>query len=228
MTPISDQQGKGGSKASDSSEVLLQVFDPWHVLQPVPFPIHALPTVLQEFVDDRASIIGADPCAIAWSAITACSSAIHGALRLRMKRHDAWSVPPSIWLALIGPPSCKKTPIIDAAWRPLLHAQEIDLAAWRDELARWKALPKEERANTIEPKPIRRLVSHDGTVEALADILSRQSRGIGVLRDELAGWIASLEKYSGARGGGVDRAFYLQSFNGGPYIADRIGRGTVE
>ncbi len=65
-------------------------------------------------------------------------------------------------------------------------------------------------------------------MEGLQDILSRQDRGIGVLRDELAGFIGAMDKYSGnGNGGAADRAFWLQSFNGGSHVVDRVGRGTV-
>jgi Protein of unknown function (DUF3987) len=64
-------------------------------------------------------------------------------------------------------------------------------------------------------------------MEALQDILGRQNRGIGVLRDELSGWLGSLEKYAGAKGSGADRAFFLQAWNGGPNVIDRVSRGTI-
>lgn len=178
-------------------------------------------------MEDRAQIIGADPCALAWSAISAASAALDGRIRLQMKQRDTWTVPPFIWLALIGAPSTKKTPILDAAWEPLQRAQNADLQAWRTEHARWSALPKKERADTPEPQPRRRLVSHDATIESIQDILGRQDRGLGILRDELAGWVGSLEKYNSGRGSAADRAFFLQSFNGGHYVVDRVSRGTV-
>jgi hypothetical protein len=201
-------------------------FDPWAELEPPAFPIDALPPVLRAFSEDRARVIGADPWAIAWAAISAASAALDGSIRLRMKKHDSWSVPPGLWVALIGQPSTKKSPIIDAAWEPLHRAQKRDLDRWRQEVAIWKATPKKER-DTDEPTPKRRLVSHDGTMEALQDILGRQDRGIGVLRDELSGWLGSLEKYAGQKGAGADRAFFLQAFNGGPNVVDRVARGTV-
>jgi Protein of unknown function (DUF3987) len=64
-------------------------------------------------------------------------------------------------------------------------------------------------------------------MEALQDILSKQERGIGVLRDELAGWVGAMEKYAPGKGGAADRAFALQSYNGGSHVVDRVGRGTL-
>src|SRR5690606_31969039 len=48
--------------------------------------------------------------------------------------------------------------------------------------------------------------------------------GIMIIRDELAGWLSSLQKF-GREG---DREFYLESWNGyGSYTVDRVGRGTI-
>lgn len=204
------------------------VIDPWDVLQPPEFPIHALPGVLRAYVEDRARIMGADPCAIAWAALSACSAALNGRTRLRLKRHDTWSVPPTLWVALIGRSSAKKTPIINDAWRPLEALQSVALRAYAMQLARWNALPKDEKKQTPPPSRPIRLLTHDATMEGLQDILSHQDRGIGVLRDELAGLIGAMDKYSGnGNGGAADRAFWLQSYNGGPHVIDRVGRGTV-
>src|SRR5262245_64891186 len=49
------------------------------------------------------------------------------------------------------------------------------------------------------------------------------SRGLSIVRDELAGWFLDLNKY---RNGG-DREFYLTGYSGGPYPVDRVTRGTV-
>ena len=203
------------------------VFDPWNTLRPVAFPINTLPERLRAFVLSRATTIGADPCAIAWACLSACSAAIHGETRLRMKRHDYWTVAPALWVALIGAPSTKKSPIIEAAWAPVSRVQHNDLKQYQGELARWKALSKKDRDETPEPDKPRRLISHDGTMEALQEILARQARGIGVLRDELAGWIGSMEKYAPGKGGAADRAFWLQAYNGGAHVVDRVMRGTV-
>ena len=204
-----------------------RILDPWNALRPVTFPADALPRELRGFVENRARIIGADPAAIAWACLCACSAAIDGRTRLQMKRHDRWAVSPALWVALIGDPSTKKSPIIDTAWHPLHRIQNRDLAAHQRSMAHWKSIPKEERGRTPEPSPPRRLVSHDATMEALQTILSQQDRGIGVNRDELAGWLGSMEKYAPGKGGAADRAFWLQSYNGGSHVVDRVMRGTV-
>lgn len=201
------------------------VFDPWDALRPLTFPIDTLPPVLAAFVSSRAKAIGCDPAALAMCALSALSVAIDGRARLRMKRHDTWSVPPALWVALIGPSSARKTPAVNAAWQPLQRRQGARLAAYTSAHAHWKALPKDERGDPPIPPP--RYVTHDGTMEALQGILASQDIGLGVIRDELAGFIGAMDKYSGGKGGAADRAFFLQAFDGGAHVVDRVGRGTV-
>jgi hypothetical protein len=204
-----------------------KIFDPWNALQPVAFPLRAIPDSLRAFVESRAETMGADPCALAWSAISACSSAIHGETRLMMKRRDNWYVRPAIWVALIGIPSTLKSPIITTTWHPLTRIQDGELAEWIRKHEEWASLSKKKREEVPEPQPERRLVTHDITIEKLQAILARQSRGIGVVRDELSGWIGQMEKYAPGNGGTADRAFWLQSYNGGSHVVDRVNRGTL-
>jgi len=64
----------------------------------------------------------------------------------------------------------------------------------------------------------------DATPEKLHEILSENSAGVMVLRDELTGWLADLEK----PGRESERAFYLQAWNGDSgFTVDRIGRGSI-
>ncbi len=61
------------------------------------------------------------------------------------------------------------------------------------------------------PIPIeRRYKTEDGTIEKIGEILNQNSEGILIHRDELMGWLKSLDRY-GREG---DRAFYLESWNG--------------
>lgn len=200
-------------------------FDPWDTLRPLAFPMDALPAELAAYAASRARSIGCDPAAVAMCCLSALSVALDGRSRLRMKRHDGWSVPPTLWVALIGASSARKSPAMKAAWAPLERRQAIALRDYGARMAAWKDLPKEDRGEP--PRPPIRYATHDGTMEAVQGILANQDRGLGMVRDELAGFIGALEKYSGGKGGAADRAFFLQAFDGGAYVVDRVGRGTV-
>jgi hypothetical protein len=204
------------------------LYDPWGELVAPPFPLDALPDVLRAYVEGRARIMGADPCALAWAALSACSAALDGRTRLRMKRHDqSWMVPPSLWVALIGEPSTKKTPIFQETWAPLQALQTVAIRAYMDQVAAWKRLPKAERETVPPPPPPRRLISNDATIESLQNILASQDRGVAMMFDELASFIGGMDKYSNNGRGGSERAFFLRAYTGGPHIVDRVSRGIV-
>ena len=67
----------------------------------------------------------------------------------------------------------------------------------------------------------------DTTIEAAQEILKDSPNGVLSYQDELSGWFGAMDKYSGGRGAAKDRGFWLQSFNGGSYSVNRIGRGSV-
>jgi hypothetical protein len=65
---------------------------------------------------------------------------------------------------------------------------------------------------------------NDATVEKLGELLNENQRGLLHYRDELAGWLATLDR----DGHENDRAFFLESWTGtNRYTYDRIGRGTL-
>src|SRR5262249_60563 len=69
----------------------------------------------------------------------------------------------------------------------------------------------------------RRLITNDVTVEKLGELLRDNPNGLLVYRDELSGFLRTLDK----QGHESDRSFYLESWNGtGSFTYDRSGRGT--
>ena len=96
--------------------------------------------------------------------------------------------------------------------------EKADLAAVKEELGKLEEAKR--RAVATE----RRYITQDATTEKLGELLNANPRGLLLLRDELAGWLHTLEK-PGREG---DREFYLEAWNGtGGFTYDRIGRGTV-
>lgn len=70
---------------------------------------------------------------------------------------------------------------------------------------------------------VKRYFTNDSTPEALAELERNNPNGILVIRDELVGWLSSLDQNDTDTG----RAFYLEGWNGtGSYQFDRIMRGS--
>ncbi|WP_293809382.1 DUF3987 domain-containing protein [uncultured Bosea sp.] len=196
------------------------IFDPWREVIVPALPQGLLPGSIDRFASEQSTTMGACRSAIGLAALAALSGAVNHATSLRMMRNGGWSASPRLWLLLAGPPSSKKTPIIGEALRPLEKLQAQRWRAWKEHC---DFLGEDDQK---PPQPAR-LVAGDVTMEALAGILAGQDRGVLVKRDELAGWIGSMEKYGSGRGPMADRAFWLEAFNGGPYTVDRVTRGSI-
>jgi putative DNA primase/helicase len=75
-----------------------------------------------------------------------------------------------------------------------------------------------------EAPTLRRYKVNDPGVEKLGEILRDNTNGLLLFRDELTGWLKTLDKH----GHESDRAFYLESWDGrNSFTCDRIERGTV-
>jgi hypothetical protein len=102
---------------------------------------------------------------------------------------------------------------LEAHQNRVRDAYERQLAEHEASIANWDK--KDGPAPEGPPRPPRFVVA-DTSTEKMGELLARSDRGILVKRDELTGWLGSMEKYAG-RGSGADRAFWLQSFDGGPF-----------
>jgi hypothetical protein len=177
--------------------------------------------VLADFVEAQHRAMGADPSALAMGALTALAGAIHASTKIQVG--DGWYEPPLIWTALIGPPSAMKSPIIDRVVKPLRKTDANRDALWRTRKALWdQAKAAGAKPGPCPPRPARCLLQ-DATAEKIAEILSRDAAGSLMVQDELAGWLGGFERYTS---GASSRAFFLTSWNGGPFLKDRVGQGV--
>ncbi len=169
--------------------------------------------------------MGADPGGIAAAALTVCAAAIPDRIKLQVKQYDeGWTESARLWVALIGSPSTKKSPILSAAAKPLIRQDRLLWREYASQMSEYARLSADERKSSEPPKQ-RRLRIEDTTIEAAQEVLKDSPDGPLCLQDELSGWFGSMDKYAGNRGAAKDRGFWLQSFNGGPYAINRIGRG---
>lgn len=195
-------------------------------------------------ITDLAEGAGAPVDYVAISFITAAASLIGGKRKIRPFSTSNWSEPCIVWSACVGDPSSNKSPAIDSATAPLRtleadHARDhgsrllqweatverakAELAAWADNVKTAQkdglGTPSKPPEAVIPDEPTRRrLLVMDATPEAIGSILSGNPSGTLHLRDELAGWLLSFERYS--PGG---REFWLEAFGGRLHVIDRKG-----
>ena len=199
-----------------------------------PFPCESLPEPLKSFVLNNSDAIGCDPSYVALPILAVVGSAIGNTKQLRLK--NGWTVPPIIWVAVVGESGTSKTPAFKAAMKAIRKLQsdaledakkladeyETELKVYDLKHSKWKkegdsSLPPAEKP---DPPAIKRYVICDTTIEALAPILANNLRGLLIARDELSGWVASFGRYSNG-GGSADAAHWLSMFNGDSITIDR-------
>lgn len=213
--------------------------DVFGMRQPPELPLDMLPEAIRAYVSDQAALTGCDPAIIGIGAIVAAASCITDRLKVQPKARDiTWHEHPRLWVAFVGDPSTKKSPAISKAVR---HVKRINhrladenasaRADYKWQHDAWKEAKKADKSNPPpEPKapPEQRLMVEDATVESLSDILKDNPRGVLTLKDELTGWFASMDAYkAGGKGASMDRAHWLETYNGGPRTVDRVTRGNI-
>lgn len=200
--------------------------DLWARYEAPPLPSNLLPTLIERFALTQGATMGADPAGLAMAALTTCAAAICDGIRLQVKRHDpSWTEAARLWVALVGTPSTKKTPIMGAAQRPLVKIDASLFAEYVSSKDAYDALDNKERK--VASRPVQRRVRiSDATVEAVQEVLKDSPDGVLSTQDELSGWFGAMDKYGAGKGAMADRGFWLQAFNGGSYALNRVARGA--
>lgn len=195
-------------------------------------------------INDLAAGAGAPVDYVALGVLSVAASLIGNKRRARPYATSTWTEPCILWVGLVGDPSSNKSPAIDAAVAPLPnmegdHAEEhkgklmlfetvterakAEAAAWKKQVETATkdniATPPMPLAAVLPDEPQRRrLLIQDATPEAVGAILAGNPHGTLHLRDELAGWLSSFERYS--PGG---REMWLEAYGGRPHVIDRKG-----
>lgn len=195
-------------------------------------PLDALPEPVRSFVAGAARAIGCDPSYVALPVLAGLASAIGNSRRIQLKK--GWSEPAVVWAAIVGDSGTLKSPALEVALRPVRKRQhatmrqfaeamakyELELMHHAKELAAWKKSKDDSDPPTAPEEPYaERCWCDDTTVEALAVLLLQNPRGLLLVRDELAGWLGSFDRYTGGRG--ADAPKYLEMFGGRPIVVDR-------
>lgn len=213
-----------------------------------------MPDPLRPWIADIAERMQCPPDFPAIGAMVALASVVGRQCAINPKQRDDWQVVPNLWGAIVGRPGQLKTPALKEAMRPLRRLVADADKQYSEELADYEAdapvrqeqakvakamLQKalksggagESEADALRamqkgsaPPIHKRYECNDTTIEKLAELLRDNPTGILLFRDELVGWLKSLDR-DGREG---DRTFYLEAWDGNGAIKhDRIGRGTV-
>ncbi|MBL6990125.1 MAG: DUF3987 domain-containing protein [Bacteriovoracaceae bacterium] len=217
-----------------------------------PLPPNIIPPTVRDFVIDVSERLQVPSEFVAIPLIVCSSILIGNKLAIYPKKFDSWSVTPNLWGAIIAKPSTKKTPAQKSIISLLnkLSTQERQRVQQHNEKNKVKIISIKEQIEGIKSKlkarknideneneltlliaelektetSEKRYYINDATVEMLTELLKVNSNGLLVFRDELMGFLKSLDKPNRC----TDRAFFLESWDGSlPFQTGRISRGEV-
>lgn len=210
-----------------------------------PFPIHLLPDPWACWVSETAQAAGTPMDYVAQGLLASVAAVCGAGVQVRVT--PSWTEALVLWQALVGSPSSGKSPALAASRRQLTHIEN----RMRDEdtvrKARHATQAEDARllteswqracaaaADRDEPMPEKpvdatfdqpfvpaQLVIADATMEALADVVAGNPRGVILWRDELSAWLANLGRYAN---GGSDRAHWLEAWAAAGVTVNRRSR----
>jgi hypothetical protein len=208
------------------------------------FPLDCLGAPVREWVERAARGAGVTPAHVAVPALGIASSLI--GMARRAKASKSWTQPMTCWTAIVGASGTGKTPGIDTIKRALAQinrdnrSKSADLQRKHEEKAglakatrtKWNKEVEEAIAANRAPPPMPpeamelgkfvapQLYVSNATVERLGELLQARQQGMLHLMDELAALFMNMSRYSG----GQDNEFWLETWNGGSYNVQRVGR----
>ena len=169
---------------------------------PLAFPIDIFPEKLQRIARILHDDEGHNPDYLGASMLTVLAAAMGNLWVCQFS--TTWIVSPIVFMVLVGPHSCGKTPPLRLAARPF-HLYDAELYnLYRKEKEMYdKAmeLPRDEReANGFEKNPIKpvckSVVTTNTTIEGLYANLDKNRRGILMHVDELDSFLGNMSRYS--------------------------------
>jgi len=193
-----------------------------------PFPVEVLPAFWRGWCREAAAGTGAPVDYVALALLTAGAGLI-GAGR-HVSPVPAWVEPCVLWTALAGPSGSGKTRAMQAALR-LVRALDRELADDSRVQARLdvgdptaSSAPLPGRLPVARaPKPVthRQLITHDPTIDAVAEALKVNTRGVLLACDPLVDWLAGMAR---RESGSAHRSCWQSSWSAGLWTVTRRGR----
>jgi len=179
----------------------------------VEFPLGIFPESIQHYISTCNSTLNSSVDYLGCSFMWLASMIIGNSFKVEVK--NGWYESAVLWLILVGKAGIGKTPSIDNIIFPLNKINSFLIKKYIKDVEKYQyyqGLDKKEKMQHEEVrKPINeQFLVNDITIEALIQLHSTNDNGIGVFKDELAGWIKDMNKYRA----GSDLEHWLSSWSG--------------
>lgn len=205
-------------KAIDSLKPKLKVVQPEPEPEPKAhnfFPIEVFPDFIRKYILELNRTLNFHVDFSSAAAMFTIATINGNKYKLRVK--NGWEAPTIFWFACVGYPGTIKTHPVKTITRPLIHLDIASKSNYDEEMRHYNPEQK-------QPKPrFKQILISDYTLEALHSIHDINKRGVGLYKDELKGFLNDMNKYRK----GSDEEFWLESFNNGSYIVNRVTKEPV-
>ena len=183
------------------------------VVSETDFPLDIFPAELQTYIKACNESLNNSIDYMACSLLFLTSIIIGNSLELEVKR--GWKESANLWMSLVGKAGVGKTPSISSITFPLSRLNNIEIKKHIEDAQKYENYmnmnEKEKAMSSVVEKPKKtQFIVNDVTLEALVELHNENPNGIGVLKDELAGFFKDMNKY---REGG-DLEHWLSSWSG--------------
>jgi hypothetical protein len=186
---------------------------------PAPYvspPLALLPSQIQDYIQTVAESLNVDLSYVLLPLLSSLGCAIGNARSILLKRN--FIQPPVIWTGIIGRSGARKSPALEAGCfavleheRELIRQNKDAETDYEERLAEWEGKKRMERGVKPARPPQLTCLMDDMTLEALADAIQINPRGVLVKKDELSHWFASFDQYTNAKGADVSRWLSLHT-----------------
>lgn len=162
------------------------------------FPLDVFPKELQKYIKVCNQTLNNSIDYMGCALLFTSSIIIGNAIVLEVKR--GWRETANLWLALVGKAGVGKTPSINSITFPLDKVNNREIKSYIKNYDKYDAFKQLDpfQKNLVEetkkPKKTQFLVN-DITLEALVELHDENKNGVGVNKDELAGWFKDMNKY---------------------------------
>ena len=185
---------------------------------PVTFPIGIFPNSIRNIVESLQRYENYQVDFTAAAFLTVFAAAMGNTWSARFM--TGWVSRPIIYMVLVGPPSCGKTPPLRQAIAPLLRLDESYDRVYAKEIRqyrKWERLTAKQRKQQSMPEememPQRKChVVVNSTIEALISAMRDNPRGVLIYNDEIDSLLSNFNRYNGS-----DESYFLSLFSGTPF-----------
>jgi hypothetical protein len=178
----------------------------------IEFPLEAMPKILRPLIREGAEAMQCPPDYIGVPLLTNCGAVLGRSHVIEVK--PGWRESSALWTAVVGKTGTTKSPAHNLATEGIQWIQ----SEWLDEFTQGYAMYNRNDKEGEEPS-LKRIMVSDTTVEALGVVMKDNPRGVILVRDEMSGWMTSMNQYKGGKGS--DYQFYLTAWSGGACQIDR-------